>query len=128
MPFWLECIITFFLLGGSIFALIGAIGLARLPDFFTRLHAPTMGTTLGVGGTIIGSVIFFSVTRGTLIPHELIISLFLFITAPVTGHMLAKVAILLKVRRIPGNYINTDKSAQTEMRFQPPSTNEEADT
>lgn len=101
MNFWVELLIAFFLIGGAIFALIGAIGMARLPDFFTRVHAPTMGTTLGVGGTIIGSVIFFSFSRGTLIPHELIISMFLFITAPVTGHMLAKVAILLKVKRVP---------------------------
>jgi multicomponent K+:H+ antiporter subunit G len=101
MSFWLECVIAFFMVGGALFALMGAIGLARLPDFFTRVHAPTMGTTLGVGGTIIGSVIYFSVTRGMLVPHELIISMFLFITAPVTGHLLAKVAILLKVRCVP---------------------------
>lgn len=101
MSFWLECVIGFFLVGGALFALVGAIGLARLPDFFTRVHAPTMGTTLGVAGTIIGSVIYFSVTRAMLVPHELIISMFLFITAPVTGHLLAKVAILLKVRRVP---------------------------
>jgi len=101
MNFWVELAISIFLIGGALFALIGSIGLARLPDFYTRVHAPTMGTTLGVGGTIIGSVIYFSVSRGALVPHELIISMFLFITAPVTGHMLAKVAILLKVKRAP---------------------------
>lgn len=101
MNIWVELIVSFFLLGGACFALIGAIGVARLPDFFTRVHAPTMGTTLGVGGTLIGSVIYFSVNRGALVPHELVISMFLFITAPVTGHMLAKVAILLKVKRTP---------------------------
>ncbi|WP_341939390.1 Na+/H+ antiporter subunit G [Marinimicrobium sp. C2-29] len=102
MNVWVELTISFFLIGGALFALLGAIGLARLPDFYTRVHAPTMGTTLGVGGTIIGSVIYFSVSRGTLAPHELIISMFLFITAPVTGHLLAKAAILLKVKQAPG--------------------------
>ncbi len=50
MPLWLEVVISLFLLGGSLFALIGAIGLYRLPDFYTRLHGPTKATTLGVGG------------------------------------------------------------------------------
>jgi multicomponent K+:H+ antiporter subunit G len=99
---WVELIISFFLLGGALFALVGSIGLIRLPDFFSRVHAPTTGTTLGVGGTIIGSVIFFNVTGNFLSLHELLISMFLFITAPVSGHMMAKVAIHLKVKLAPG--------------------------
>src|SRR5690606_39527133 len=74
----------------TLFALIGAIGLFRLPDFFTRLHGPTKATTLGVGGIIIGSAIFFSHHGEGLSLHELLITLFLFITAPVSAHMLAK--------------------------------------
>ncbi|WLD59123.1 Na+/H+ antiporter subunit G [Salinispirillum sp. LH 10-3-1] len=102
MNFWFELVVSFFLLGGALFALIGSIGLARFPDFFTRVHAPTTGTTLGVGGTLIGSVIFFTVTKGTLSIHELLISMFLFITAPVSGHMMAKAAIHLKVKHVEG--------------------------
>lgn len=101
MNFWLELLISFFLLGGALFALVGSIGLARLPDFFTRVHAPTTGTTLGVGGTIIGSVIYFNVSGSFLSLHELLISMFLFITAPVSGHMMAKAAMHLKVGRAP---------------------------
>jgi len=93
VSFWLELLICFFLLTGSLFALIGAIGLFRLPDFFTRLHGPTKATTLGVGGIIIGSAIFFSHHGEGLSLHELLITLFLFITAPVSAHMLAKAAM-----------------------------------
>ena len=55
MAFWIEALVALFLLLGSVFALVGAIGLYRLPDFFMRLHGPTKATTLGVGGMVIAS-------------------------------------------------------------------------
>ncbi|MGM0593604.1 MAG: Na+/H+ antiporter subunit G [Pseudomonadota bacterium] len=95
-----EIIVALFLLIGAAFALIGSWGLVHLPDFYLRLHGPTKATTLGVGGMIVGSVIFFS-TRGEGISlHELLITLFLFITAPVSAHMLAKAALHLKLRNV----------------------------
>lgn len=100
MAFWIELLVCFFLLIGSLFALIGAIGLYRLPDFFMRLHGPTKATTLGVGGMVIASLIYFSYQQGELSLHELLITLFLFITAPVSAHMLAKAAMQQKVRLI----------------------------
>ena len=100
MPFWLELTISLFLVGGSLFALIGAIGLYRLPHFHTRLHGPTKATTLGVGGIIIASAIFFGAQRGSLSLHELLIMLFLLLTAPVSAHMLAKAAMQQKLRCI----------------------------
>ncbi len=97
MSAWFEYLIAFFLLAGASFALIGSIGLAHLPDFYMRLHGPAKATTLGVGGVIIGSVIFFS-TRGEGISlHELLIALFLFITAPISAHIVAKAALHLKL-------------------------------
>ncbi|WP_043311820.1 Na+/H+ antiporter subunit G [Pseudomonas sp. ML96] len=94
MSLWLEILISALLLLGSGFVLIGAIGLYRLPDFFTRLHGPTKATTLGVGGLVVASLIFFSTGGQTLSSHELLISLFLFISAPVSAYMLAKAAVL----------------------------------
>jgi multicomponent K+:H+ antiporter subunit G len=94
MSLWLEILICALLLLGSGFVLIGAIGLYRLPDFFTRLHGPTKATTLGVGGVVVASLIFFSAGERTLSSHELLISLFLFISAPVSAYMLAKAAVL----------------------------------
>lgn len=93
MPFWIELLVSAFLLVGSAFALVGAIGLYRLPDFFTRLHGPTKATTLGVGGIVIASMIFFSNQGNGLSVHEVLITLFLFLTAPVSAHVLAKAAM-----------------------------------
>lgn len=97
MPFWVELLVSAFLLIGSAFALVGAIGLYRLPDFFTRLHGPTKATTLGVGGIVIASTLFFSNQGNGLSLHEGLIALFLFLTAPVSAHVLAKAALQQKL-------------------------------
>ena len=94
LSLWLEIIVSAFLLLGSAFVLIGAIGLYRLPDLFMRLHGPTKATTLGVGGVIVASLIYFSNRQAGISLHELLISLFLFISAPVSAYMLAKAAVL----------------------------------
>lgn len=91
MPIWIDYLISGLLLLGSLFTLIGAIGLIRLPDFYMRLHGPTKATTLGAGSILIASIIYFSNT-GSISLHELLIAIFLFITAPVSAHMLAKAA------------------------------------
>ena len=95
-----EILVSFFLLTGSGFALVGSLGLARLPDFFTRLHGPTKATTLGIGGMLIASMIHFSSGNGQISLHELLVLLFLFMTAPVSAHLLAKAALHLRVRSI----------------------------
>jgi len=55
-----------------------------------RLHAPTKATTLGVGGALIASMLYFYFIVGQFSFHELMITLFLFLTAPITGHFIAK--------------------------------------
>jgi multicomponent K+:H+ antiporter subunit G len=93
----IDIIASLFLLIGASFALIGSIGLIRLPDFYMRLHGPAKATTLGVGGVLIGSMIFFSTRGDGLSLHELLITLFLFITAPVSAHIVAKAALHIKI-------------------------------
>ena len=88
-----EALVIFLLMAGSVFLLIGSIGLARLPDFFTRLHAPTKASTLGIGGVLIASSLYFSFELPGLSVKELVITLFLFITAPITAHMMSKAAM-----------------------------------
>lgn len=92
-----ENIAAFFLLTGGLFALLGAIGLARLPDFYMRLHGPAKASTLGVGGVLIGSMIYFSTHADGFSLHELLITLFLFITAPISAHMVAKAALHMRL-------------------------------
>ncbi len=93
----IDAIISVFLIFGAGFALVGSIGLVRLPDFYTRLHGPTKATTLGLGGLLIASMIYFT-SRGEVSLHELLVTMFLFMTAPVSAHLLAKAALHLRVR------------------------------
>ena len=100
----LDLLISFFLVVGGIFALIGSIGLARLPDLFMRLHGPTKATTLGVGGILIASMLHFSSRDNGLSLHELLVAVFLLITAPVSGHLVART--MLHLRGGPGEVLN----------------------
>jgi multicomponent K+:H+ antiporter subunit G len=91
-----DLLISFFLVVGGLFALIGSIGLARLPDLFMRLHGPTKATTLGGGGILIASMLHFSSRDSGLSLHELLVALFLLITAPVSAHLIARTMIHLR--------------------------------
>ncbi len=92
----IELLVALLLLVSSFFTLVGAIGLVRLPDFFMRLHAPTKATTLGVGGMLLASIAY-SVNHGVTL-HELLITLFLFVTAPVSASLMAKAALRLRMK------------------------------
>lgn len=86
-----DCVIVALLLLGGSFALIGSWGLVRLPSTMERLHGPTKATTLGLGALLLASVVYFQARLGIWTAHELLISLFLFITAPISANMIAKV-------------------------------------
>ncbi|WP_322406139.1 Na+/H+ antiporter subunit G [Idiomarina sp. PL1-037] len=92
LPAWSQWLAAFFILLGAIFAFIGSLGLAILPDFFTRLHAPTKNTTIGIGGIVIASILITSV-QGAINLNELLIAIFLFLTAPISAHIMAKAAL-----------------------------------
>lgn len=98
MEFWVELVASILLVTGATFAFIGSLGLAKLPDFYTRLHSPTKATTLGMGCLLIASMILATYWQGYLSVHELLITLFLLITAPVTAYMLAKTAMHHKLQ------------------------------
>lgn len=89
----IEFIVSTLILLGAVFALLGSVGLARLPDFFTRLHGPTKATTLGVGAMVLASAVYFTATRDGVSLHEIAVMVFLFITAPVSAHLMAKAAL-----------------------------------
>lgn len=99
MQHWIEWAVAFFLLLGGSFVLIGSIGLTRMPDFFMRLHGPTKATTLGMGGILLGSIFYFAQT-GDVGLHELLITIFLLITAPISAHMLIKTAMHHRLKAI----------------------------
>lgn len=94
-----EIVVSLLVLIGGAFALLGSIGLARLPDFFSRLHGPTKATTLGVGAVVVASLVDVTAAEPGLGLRELAITLFLFITAPVSAHLLSKAALHEQRRR-----------------------------
>jgi len=93
MSVFTEALLSLLVLAGAAFTFVGSLGLARFQDFYTRLHGPTKATTLGVGCLLVASSIFFSVTGDGLSLHEILVTLFLFITAPVSAHLLAKAGL-----------------------------------
>ena len=93
----LEYFLSFLIVGGALLTFIGSLGLVRLRDFYTRLHGPTKATTLGVGSLLIASAIYFSTQGSGVSLHEVLVTLFLFMTAPISAHLLAKAALHLKL-------------------------------
>lgn len=90
MTIIIEATVALFIVVGALFLFVGSFGLAKLPDTLRRLHAPTKATTLGIGSLLIASMLFFVLLRDATGIHELLITLFLFLTAPVTAMMIAK--------------------------------------
>jgi multicomponent K+:H+ antiporter subunit G len=93
LPLWAAIPAALFLVLGAGLTLIGTIGLARLPSFYTRLHAPTLGTSWGTAGVVIASIIVFSVGSGRPVLHELLIGLFVTVTTPVTLMLLGRATL-----------------------------------
>jgi len=93
-----EIAISACIIIGGIFIFIGSLGLLKLPNLMTRLHAPSKATTLGVGGCLVASMLTFWQLNGEFHIQEVLITFFLFLTAPVTAHFLAKAHLHLHRR------------------------------
>ncbi len=81
------------LLMGSVFILIGGVGLLRMPDFFTRIHATGITDTIGAAGILMGLAL--QAGWDLMSVKLLIILLFLLLTSPTASHSLAKAALEL---------------------------------
>ena len=101
LPLSLELLLSVLLVAAGAIALVGAIGLVALRDFFMRVHAPTKASTLGVGGALIASMLYFSWTGQRLVVHELLITVFVFMTAPIASHLLVRTALEQAPERRP---------------------------
>lgn len=99
MDFVLELVISFFLVMSGIFGFVGSYGLVKLRDTMQRLHAPTKATTLGVGGVLIASILVVYLSEGRLSLHELLVTFFLFLTAPVSANFMAKAYLARNVSK-----------------------------
>jgi len=89
-----------FLVIGAAFMLVGSIGLLKLPDSMTRLHAPTKVGTMGIGAMLLASMTYaFVYGEGSL--REVLIMAFLFVTAPISANFISKVNIHRKSCDVP---------------------------
>lgn len=93
VPPLLAALIGALVMVGAALALIGAIGLLRLQTFYERVHAPTLGTTLGLGFTLVASMLLFSTLESRPVVHEVVITVFTVVTAPVTYMLLVRAAV-----------------------------------
>jgi multicomponent K+:H+ antiporter subunit G len=93
MSWWSELVVSALIVIGAFFLFVGSYGLAKLPDTMRRLHGPTKATTLGIGAMLIASMVFFIARDGHPSIHELLLTLFMFLTAPVSALMISKAHI-----------------------------------
>ena len=84
---------------GCFFVLLGSFSLVKLSSFFHRIHGPTKASTLGVGCILLASILYHTVHGSGLHPRELLITVFLFLTAPVSAHLMSRAALSLMDER-----------------------------
>lgn len=92
-PLWLVLPVSLLVLSGAAMTLLGSVGLLRLRRFYERVHAPTLATTLGIGSVLIASMLYFSVQQSRFVLHELLITVFVVVTTPVTLMVLTRAAL-----------------------------------
>lgn len=93
LPMWAAILVGLLVLLGAAITLTGTLGLLRLTTFYERVHAPTLGTTLGTGCILVASMLCFSVLQSRPVIHELLIAVFVTVTTPVTLMLLARAAL-----------------------------------
>jgi multicomponent K+:H+ antiporter subunit G len=93
LPLWAALPVALLVLLGAGLGLTGSIGLLRLRNFYERVHAPTLATTLGIGSILLASMLFFSVLGSRVVLHEVLITVFIVITTPVTLMLLTRAAL-----------------------------------
>lgn len=93
IPEWLALVIAVLAVAGAGLFLLGVFGLVRLKSFYDRVHAPTLGATLGMALVLLASWLYFGAAQGRWLPRELLIALFLTVTTPVTLILLARAAV-----------------------------------
>ena len=93
IPAWPEVAVALLLLASGVVVLVAAAGLVRLPDFFARMHAPALASTLAAWIVSFASILHFSARGAGLSLHVWLIIIVLSITAPVTTMVLARAAL-----------------------------------
>ena len=99
-----DIIASLFIIGGSLFCLVAAVGIIRLPDLLIRMHAATKAGTLGAGLILASVAVHFSDIGTTL--KAVLTLVFLFLTAPVGAHLIARAAYRAGIDLAPRTWLN----------------------
>lgn len=103
VPVWVAVLVGTLAIAGSLITLLGCVGLVRFQDFYSRLHAPTLGTSFGTIFIVMASMLYFFVSGQRPAVHELLILAFVLVTTPVTLMLLARAALYRDRAELNGN-------------------------
>jgi multicomponent K+:H+ antiporter subunit G len=96
-----EILAGILLVVGAAITLVGSVGLLRLHTFYERVHAPTLGTTLGSTCVAVASMIYFSALGSRVVIHELLIKVFITVTTPISLVVLVRAAVFRDASEAP---------------------------
>jgi multicomponent K+:H+ antiporter subunit G len=126
MSAFAEILLVVLIAIGTFFVLVGSFGLVKLSEFFKRLHGPTKASTLGVGCILVASIGFHGLRGDGLGLREILITLFLFLTAPISAHLMARAALRLSPQlrppQPPAEAVSLSKAAEDERDAMPDAT------
>lgn len=108
IPIWLAWVVVIPVVAGAALSFLGATGLISLKSFYDRVHAPTLGATLGGFLIVVGSIALPLASEGRFVPRDLLIVVFITLTTPVTFILLARAAVYRD--RVEGNSEAPDES------------------
>jgi|SRR5690625_353771 len=109
----MNSLIAFMLIGGTIMNALAVVGIIRLPDMYSRLHAATKSTTLGVIMIMTGAFIYFWYVEGLIETNLLLGALFILLTSPVASHLLSRSAFHADVKPYKLMVLNDLKRDET---------------
>ena len=98
LPAWAALPVALLLVLGATVVVTGALGLLRLPTFYQRMHGPAITVTLGAGCLLLASMVYFTAAQSRLVVHEIIISAFVLMTAPVVAMTIMRAAVYRDLR------------------------------
>lgn len=98
LSWWVAVPLAGLLVLGGLITVIGAFGLARLETFYQRIHGPAITVTLGAGCLLLASMLYFSSLQSRLVLHELLITVFVLLTAPVVSMLIMRAGLYRDLR------------------------------
>lgn len=114
----IDVVTAFLWLSGAGFALLAAIGVARMPDVFTRMQTSTKASTLGLGCLLVGTAFQLSDVASTV--RAASIAAFILLTSPVAAHVIARAAYLREVPLWPGTVVDERREQADEVTEKSP--------